>query len=75
MALSGSGLAAVMKSTIQSIPESNRDFDTVWNAIGEAIITYIKDNAEITIDQRVSFVNGVQAGSGIIPIEGTCILT
>jgi hypothetical protein len=49
MPMVGSGLAAVIKSAVSAIPEAGRTHDAVWNAIGDAIVTYIQANAVVTV--------------------------
>jgi hypothetical protein len=59
--MTGSGLAAAVKSAVAAIPAANRDHDTVWNAIGDAIVTFIQANAVVT----VASVSGVTTGPGV----------
>lgn len=72
MAMSGSGLAAAIKSVVSAIPEEDRNFDAVWDAIGEAIVEYIKVRAEITVSGTA---NGVTAGMASVPVTGTGTLS
>lgn len=59
--MTGAGLASQVKSAIQAIDPEDRDFDAVWNAIGDAIITFIQANATVT----VTSVSGVTTGAGV----------
>lgn len=61
MAMVGSGLAAAVKAAVAAIPEANRDHDAVWDAVGDAIINYIKANAQVI----VTSVSGVTTGAGV----------
>ena len=70
MALTGSGLASAVKSAIGTIPEDSRDHDAVWDAVGTAIINYIKANAVV----NVVSVSGVTTGAGVSG-PGTGVIT
>lgn len=61
MAMTGSGLAALIKSTLDAIDPSERDHDAVWNGIGDAIVAYIQANATVTVIS----VSGVTTGAGV----------
>jgi len=54
MAMTGNGLSNHIKSAIRRIPEADRDGDRMWDAIGNAIIEYIKQNGEIRITAPLS---------------------
>lgn len=61
MPLVGAGLAAAIKSAIANLPEDGRDHDATWNAIGDAIVSYITLNATVTVIS----VSGVTTGPGV----------
>lgn len=61
MPMTGAGLAAAVKAAVASIPEADRDHDAVWNAVGDAIVTFIQSNAVVTI----ASVSGVTTGPGV----------
>lgn len=60
MPLLGSGLASAVKTAVAAIPQDERTHDAVWNAIGDAIVTYITTNAVVV----VASVSGVTTGGG-----------
>lgn len=61
MAMTGAGLASAVKAAISGIPEDSRDHDAVWNAVGDALVAYIKTNAQVV----VTSVSGVTTGGGV----------
>ncbi len=61
MPMVGSTLATLIKSAIAGIDEGDRDHDAVWNAIGDAIVSFIASNAVVT----VTSVAGVTPGIGV----------
>ena len=70
MPMVGSGLAAAVKAAVAAIPEADRDHDAVWNAIGDAIVTYIQANANVV----VASVSGETTGGGVSgPGTGTIL--
>lgn len=68
MPMTGSGLATAVKAAVASIPLEDRDHDAVWNAIGDAIVTYIKANATVTVTGTAS---GVTVGGAAVPVTGS----
>jgi hypothetical protein len=74
MALSGSNLATAIKNAVAAIPEANRNYDAVWNAVGDAIVAYITANAVVTL-QAGSVATGVTAGGVSVPVTGTGLIT
>lgn len=65
MPMTGPGLATFVKNAIAAIPEDSRDHDAVWNAIGDAIVTYIQTNAVVTGTAAT-----VTVGVGTAPVTG-----
>ena len=61
MAMTGAGLAAAVKAAVAAIAPEDRDHDAVWNAVGDAIVTFIQTNAVVT----VASVSGVTTGAGV----------
>lgn len=74
MALSGANLATAIKSAVAAIPEDSRNYDAVWNAVGNAIVAYITDNAVVTL-QAGSIATGVTAGPASVPVTGTGLIS
>lgn len=60
MALSGTVLAALIRSKIAAIPVAERDHEGMWNAIGDAIVEHIKAAGVVV----VASVSGVTTGAG-----------
>lgn len=72
MAMTGAGLAAAVKAAVASIPEGERDHDAVWNAIGDAIVTFIKTNAQVAVTGTAT---GAVGGGAGVPVVGTGTLS
>lgn len=64
MALSGSGLSSAIKDAISALSD-DRDFDTMWDTIADAIVTYITANAVVAGPVIVTSVAGVTTGAGV----------
>jgi hypothetical protein len=74
MPLVGSPLATAIKNAVAAIPEANRNYDAVWNAVGDAIVNYIKANAVVTL-QSGSIATGVTVGGASVPVTGTGLIS
>ncbi len=61
MAMVGSALSTVIKAAIASIPENERSHDAIWDAIGDALVTFIQTNATVAVIS----VSGVTTGIGV----------
>ena len=57
-------MSSAIKSAIQGLSEETRDFDEMWDAIGDAIVTYIQSNAVVSTSVAVTSVSGVTTGVG-----------
>jgi hypothetical protein len=58
----GSDLGAAIKAAIDSLGSDASDRDTLFSAMGSAIVTYIQAHALVTV--AVASVSGVTAGGG-----------
>lgn len=68
--MSGSGLATQIKNAIAALAAEDRDFDTVWNTVGTAVVDYIKAHAVVTLNGDC-IATGVTAGVASVPVTGT----
>jgi hypothetical protein len=63
VALNGSNLSAAVRAAIAGVSDKS-DHDAVWDAIGQAIVTYITTNAVVSTAVTGTCPTGAVAGTG-----------
>ena len=68
--MNGSDLGSQLKAAVDGISDKS-DYARLWNAVGNAIVKHIKDNAEVTAGIPVSTTGSATAQTGQTTASGS----